>query len=251
MNTQEFAGATALITGGSRGIGRATAIALAQRGARVAVNYAANDAAAAETKQAIEALGGECILCKADVADPDAVKAMTSTALDALGSIEMLVTSAGIARVEEHRSMQFETFSNVMRTNVDGTYLPIMAVKDHMLERQRGAIVCIASIAGLRPRGRMIAYATSKAAVIALARNTAEAFAPDVRVNAVAPGLIETDMTADMDDALRASMIEQTFAKRIGRAEEIAETVAFLLSSRAGFITGQTLVVDGGRVTLP
>jgi 3-oxoacyl-[acyl-carrier protein] reductase len=126
-----------------------------------------------------------------------------------------------------------------------------MAVKDGMLERGYGRIVCISSIAGLRPRGRMITYSTSKAAVIGFARSCAEAFGPAIRVNCVAPGLIETEMGATMGPEAMQRMADEAFLKRIGQPEEIAQAVLFLLSERSSFTTGQTFVADGGRVTLP
>ena len=138
-----------------------------------------------------------------------------------------------------------------MRVNVEGTVLPVMAVKDGMLSRGRGSIVCISSIAGLRSRPRMIAYSTSKAAVIGFVRNMAGALGPAVRVNGIAPGLIKTDMTESMDPKLLADMEEEAFVKRLGVPEDISGAALFLLSDDAGFISGQTFVVDGGRVTLP
>jgi 3-oxoacyl-[acyl-carrier protein] reductase len=147
--------------------------------------------------------------------------------------------------------MNFDRWRRTMTVNVDGTYLPVMAVKDGMLERGFGRIVCISSIAGLLPRGKMIAYSVSKAAVIAFTRSCADAFGPDIRVNCVAPGLIETDMGKSVGADLMQRMRDEAFLKRIGKPEEIAETVLFLLSERSSFITGQTFVADGGRVTLP
>ena len=138
-----------------------------------------------------------------------------------------------------------------MRVNVEGTIIPVMAVKDGMLSRGRGSIVCISSIAGLRSRPRMIAYSTSKAAVIGFVRNMAGALGPAVRVNGIAPGLIKTDMTESMDPKVLADMEEEAFVKRLGVPEDISGAALFLLSDDAGFISGQTFVVDGGRVTLP
>ena len=168
-----------------------------------------------------------------------------------IGPVDLLVTAAGIAHVGDHTEIGVELWRRIMTVNVDGTFLPVMAVKDGMIERGFGRIVCIASIAGLAPRARMLPYSTSKAAVIAFARSCAQAFAPDVRVNCLAPGLIETDMSAAMDEAARAVMREAAFLKRTGKPEEMAETVRYLLSERSSFVTGQTLVADGGRVTLP
>ncbi len=135
--------------------------------------------------------------------------------------------------------------------NLDGVFLPVMAVKDGMLARGYGRIVCISSIAALRRRPRNLAYATSKAAVIAFVRNAATDLAPAVRINAIAPGLIETDMIVSMDPARREAMVRETPMGRIGQPEEIAEMTLFLLSERSSFTTGQTLIASGGRVTLP
>lgn len=251
MSNKEFAGKVALVTGGSRGIGRAICLALAQQGATVAINYGANQAAAEETRQAVTALGVRCEIYPADVSDPEQVDAMVAAVEQQLGPVDLLVTSAGIAEVNTHTELDFATWQRVMRVNLDGTFLPVMAVKDGMLARGYGRIVCIASIAGLAPRARMIAYSTSKAAVIAFLRNCAQAFAPAVRVNGLAPGLIVSDMTADMDETMKQKMMDTGMIKRMGTAEEMAETVLFLLSDRSSFTTGQTLVADGGRVTLP
>ena len=247
----ELAGRVALVTGGSRGIGRSVCLRLAREGARIALNYQRDDAAAAATQEEITSTGGTCTLCKGDVADPVAVASMVETAEQALGPIDLLVTSAGIAPIEPHDELTFESWRRVMSVNLDGTFLSVMAVKDGMIARRFGRIVCLASIAGLRPRGHLIPYATSKAAVIAFTRNCAEAFAPHVRINSVAPGLIETDMTAPFGDEAKAALIEATPMKRIGQPDEIAEMALFLLSDRSSFTTGQTLVASGGRVTVP
>ena len=247
----ELSGRVALVTGGSRGIGRSVCGRLAREGVSVALNYVRDDDAAAATRQQIVAGGGACALFKADVSDPSAVASMVESVGDSLGPIDLLVTSAGIAPKEPHSELTFDVWRRVMAINVDGTFLPVMAVKDAMIARGYGRIVCLASIAGLRPRPQLISYATSKAAVIGFARSCSEAFAPHVRVNSVAPGLIETDMTAPFGDRTHAALIEATPMKRIGQPDEIAEMVLFLLSDRSSFTTGQTLVASGGRVTLP
>ncbi len=168
-----------------------------------------------------------------------------------LGPVDLLVTSAGVVAVESHPEMKFEVWQRVMQVNLDGTYLPVMAVKDGMIERGYGRIVCVTSIAGLRPRPTFIAYSSSKAAVIGFVRSCSEAFAPDVRINAIAPGLIETDMIQAMSPERRASMVAETPLKRIGRPEEIANYTHFLPSDQANFTTGQTVVASGGRAMLP
>ena len=251
MADRGFDGQTALVTGGSRGIGRAVCTSLADSGAQVAVNFTSDEKSAAATLAEIEKRGVRGMMVKADVSDADAVTDMVAAVENELGPIDILVTSAGIVRNEEHTQMKYPDWQRMMAVNVDGTYLSVMAVKDGMLARGFGRIVCIASIAGLRPRGRMIAYSTSKAAVVGFARSCAEAFGPAIRINCVAPGLIETDMTASMDAAVKQRFADEAFLKRLGGAGEIAETVMFLLSERSSFTTGQTHVVDGGRVTLP
>jgi 3-oxoacyl-[acyl-carrier protein] reductase len=252
MAGKELEGRIALVTGGARGIGRATCVRLAQAGASVAINYARNEAAAAEAERLVKAEGAESLTVRADVSDPAAVAAMVGKVEKTLGPIDLLVTSAGIAPGEGRGEVSFEEWRRTMSVNLDGTFLPIMAVKDGMIARGFGRIVCLASIAGLRPRAAMLAYGTSKAGVIALARNCSEAFAPAIRVNSIAPGLIDTDMpAASLDPATRQRMIDATPLRRIGQAEEMAELALFLLSERSSYTTGQCYVADGGRATLP
>jgi 3-oxoacyl-[acyl-carrier protein] reductase len=252
MATKELEGRTALVTGGSRGIGRAVCVRLAEEGARVAINYAGNEAAASETRRLVEAAGGDCQVVQGDVSDPDDVARMVGETERGLGAIDLLVTSAGIAPTETRGEIAFDTWRQIMAVNLDGTFLPIMAVKDGMIARGFGRIVCFASIAGLRPRPAMLGYGTSKAAVIGFARSCSEAFAPAIRINTIAPGLIDTDMpAASLTPEVRQRMIDATPLKRIGRPEEMAELALFLLSECASYTTGQVYVADGGRVTLP
>ncbi len=252
MAAKELEGRTALVTGGARGIGRATCVRLAQEGARVAINYASNETAAREAQRLVEAEGAEALTVQADVSDPAAVAAMVAKAERGLGPVDLLVTCAGIAPTETRGEVTFETWRRVMAVNLDGTFLSIMALKDGMIARGFGRIVCFASIAGLRPRAAMLAYGTSKAGVVAFARNCSEAFAPQIRINTIAPGLIDTEMPANsLSPETRQRMIEATPLKRIGRAEEMAELALFLLSERSSYTTGQVYVADGGRATLP
>ena len=248
---QTISGSVALVTGGSRGIGRSISLALASRGIKVAVNYVSDQSAAGDVVNELRSKGGDGSAFQADVASESDVTQMVKAVESELGPIELLVTNAGIGAPTSHDDFDMETFRKIMRVNVEGTVLPVMAVKDGMLSRGRGSIVCISSIAGLRSRPGMIAYSTSKAAVIGFVRNMAGALGPDVRVNGIAPGLIKTDMTESMDAKVLADMEEEAFVKRLGVPEDISGAALFLLSDDAGFISGQTFVVDGGRVTLP
>ena len=240
---------TALVTGGSRGIGRAICLRLAECGARIAINYARDAAAAMAVRDLITDAGGQAMTIQADVSDPGQVADMVDQAAAALGPVDLLVCNAGIGA--KGAPFSHESWRAVQSVNVDGTILPIMAVKDGMIARHYGRIVCIASIAGLRPRPQNVAYATSKATVIAFVRNFAPLIAPHVRLNAIAPGLIETDMIVAMDQERRQRMIAETPLGRIGEASEIAEMAHFLLSDRSSYTTGQTLVASGGRVSVP
>lgn len=251
MADGEFKRRTALVTGGSRGIGRAICVRLAQEGADVAVNYAGNQAAAAETAALVEGEGGRSMIVQADVSVPEQVDAMVAKVEAELGPVDLMVANAGIGDAVPHDKLDFAAWRRTMATNVDGVFLSIAAVKDGMMARKYGRIVCIASIAGLFARPMMIDYAVSKAAVIAIARNFAPALAPDVRINAVAPGLTDTDMVAASDPVWRQSVIDDTPLQRMATPEEIAEMVLFQLSDRSSFTTGQTMVASGGRVMVP
>ena len=251
MANKEFDGKVALITGASRGIGRAIAIKLAANGASIAINYNKNEKAAIETKKLVDNYQVPSFIIKANVADISDVKNMIKESEKHLGPIDLLVTNAGIAETEEVLDMSYKTWKEIMAINVDGTLLPILELLPGMIDRNYGRIVCISSIAGIGMRPQLVSYGTSKAAVMALVRNFAGAIAPQVRINSVAPGLIETDMIQVMSEEKRKKMIEDTPLKRIGKPEEIAETVLYLLSERSSYTTGQTLVSDGGRVPLP
>lgn len=251
VTEKEFTGRTALVTGGSRGIGRAVCVRLAQEGADVAVNFVGNRAAAEETCGLLEHEGVRAMAVQADVSAADEVAAMVATVEAELGPVDLLVANAGIAEAGSHDKLDYGMWRRTMAINVDGVFLSIAAVKDGMIARRYGRIVCMASIAGLFARPTLIDYAVSKSAVIAIVRNFAPALAPDVRINAVAPGLTETDMADGLDPVLRQAAIDSTPLKRIGAPEEIAEMVLFQLSDRSSFTTGQTMVASGGRVTLP
>jgi len=252
MKNIEFKGKVALITGASRGIGKAIAIELAKNGADIAINYNSNLKSAKETQKLVNKTGVKSEIIKADVSKEKSVKSLIKQTEKKLGPIDLLVTNAGIALLSKNPlKLDYKIWKKTMSTNVDGTLLPIKEVLPGMLKRKYGRIVCLSSIAGLGMRPNMITYGTSKAAVIALVRNLSAAVAPHIRINSVAPGLIETDMIESLDKKTRKNMIENTPLKRIGKPQDIANSVCYLLSDRSDYTTGQTIVTDGGRVPLP
>ena len=251
MSAKDLAGKTALITGGSRGIGRAIALKLARHGANIAINYLNRDDDAFQARELVRKQGVECVLVKGDISDPASVETVVARTREALGPIGILVANAAISILETHAEISWETWKKTMSINLDGTFLPIMAVKDEMLANRYGRILCLSSVAALRPRQKQIHYASSKAAILALVRCCAEAFAPDVRVNCIAPGLIETEMGALLGPDTIRGIMEATPLGRLGQPEEIANVAYFLLSDLSSFMTGQTLAVSGGRIMLP
>ena len=224
---------------------------LARSGANIAINYLSREQDALEAKQAVEQEGAKCILVQGDVADPEAVQHVAAATREAFGPIGLLVLSAGLSILESHQDISWETWKKTMAVNLDGVFLPIMAVKDEMLAERWGRVVCLSSVAALRPRKMQIHYASSKAALIALTRCCAEAFAPHVRVNCIAPGLVKTEMGALLGPAATEKVINDTPLGRLAEPEEIANVVYFLLSDLSSFMTGQTIPVSGGRVMLP
>jgi 3-oxoacyl-[acyl-carrier protein] reductase len=251
MIEKDLSGRTALITGGSRGIGRAIALKLARHGADIAVNYLSRDEDAIAAKELVEKEGVKCVLVKGDVSEPASVEEMVARTRETLGGIAILVANAAVSILESHNQISWETWKRTLSINLDGTFLTIMAVKDGMLAKRYGRIVCISSVAALRPRQLQLHYASSKAGVIALVRCCAEAFAPHVRINCIAPGLVETEMGALLGPKAIQSIVEATPLGRLGQPEEIANVAYFLLSDQSSFMTGQTLAVSGGRVMLP
>ena len=255
MSEKDLSGRVALVTGGSRGIGRAICRRLAQAGAWVAINHSASDEAAAETLAEIGADGGEGGVYRADVSSFEATDTMFRQIEADRGAVDLLVTNAGIASFQDDANMPVDLWRRILSVNLDGTFHCVWRAKAGMQALGDGRIVCISSINGLAPStmrsDRLIAYGTSKSAIIGFSRNCAVAFGPAIRVNCVAPGLIDTDMTSGMSDEMRAHIIASTPAGRAGIPDDIAALTYFLLSDAAGFITGQTCVASGGLVTLP
>jgi 3-oxoacyl-[acyl-carrier protein] reductase len=252
MTQPVFAKKTALVTGGSRGIGRAVSQRLASEGARIAINYHSRDKEAAQLVAEIEAAGGKAVAIRGDVSSPTEASRIVAEAREAFGPIDILVHSAGISFVEPASEVTWETWKRTMDVNLDGTFNMVYAVKDEMIERQFGRIVTVSSIAALRERENQVHYSASKAAVIALTRCCSQAWARhNIRINCVCPGLTETEMAHTLSDEARAHIIENTPMRRIGRPEELAALVRFLVSDESSYTTGQTIVASGGRVLLP
>jgi 3-oxoacyl-[acyl-carrier protein] reductase len=252
MSENWFQGRTALVTGGARGIGRAVCETLARRGARVALNYRSSHVAAQQVVNAINTKGGEAVAFRADVADGDQVTAMVRDVSNRLGPVELLVNNAAVFHLLPPGEVPRDVWQQTLDVNLTGAFLVTWAVKDSMIARGFGRIVNVSSIGGLRSRPRSIAYSVSKAGLIALTRCCAEAWAKhNIRVNAVAPGLVETEMIAGAEPELVEKLVGETPLGRIGQPSDIASAVAFLLSDESSFITGQTLVACGGRVMLP
>jgi 3-oxoacyl-[acyl-carrier protein] reductase len=252
MREEEFENRTALVTGGSRGIGRACCLRLAKAGARVAINYHTREDDARETARLVKKAGGVAMIVQANVADERSVAAMVARVNEQLGPVEMLVNNAGIFEYVGHEATTLDQWKRTLDVNLTGTYLVTWGVKEQMIARKFGRIVNVSSIAALRARPQAIAYAASKAGVVAFTKSAAEALiAYNIRINAVAPGLIETEILEDVDESTLARLIEETPMNRIGQADEIADVVHFLLSDASRFMMGQTLVASGGRVMLP
>jgi 3-oxoacyl-[acyl-carrier protein] reductase len=249
---EAFAGRVALITGGSRGIGRATALRLAREGADVALSYVSRVQEAQEVVTEIESLGRRALAVPCDVAKPDQVQRLADETRARLGPIDLLVHSGAISNICDHTQLTYDIWRETIDVNLTGTYLVVFAVKDEMIRRRFGRIVTLSSIAALHPRKLQVHYSAAKMGVIALTRCCAEAFAPhNVRINCVAPGLIETEMAHVLPDEMIATVIQGTPMGRVGQPEEVAATIRFLLSEESSYLTGQTLVPSGGRVMVP
>ena len=240
---------TALVTGASRGIGRAIALALAKEGYAVAVNYAGNQAAAESVKNEIENAGGKAILLQGDVSSAEDVEKIFATIKEEFGFLDVLVNNAGITRDSLFIRMKEEQWDEVIDTDLKSNFLTVKAAGTMMMRRKKGAIINIASVSGIVGNIGQLNYSAAKAGVIGLTKTAARELAPrGIRVNAVAPGFTLTDMTETIPEDVKNGMLHAIPLGRFGQAEEIAKAVAFLASDNASYITGQVLKVDGGMV---
>ena len=247
----DLSGRTAVVTGGSRGIGRAIVVRLAQQGADVVFSYRGNAAAAAETVASVAALGRTAIAFQGDVTDPASAEGLVRTALDAFGKVDILVNNAGVTRDDLIMRMSLDAWREVLETNLFGAFYAIKAVTRPMLKAKRGRIINITSVSGQAGQTGQANYSAAKAGLIGLTKATARELASrGITANAVAPGFVLTELTRDLPEALQAQITAATPLGRFGTTDEIANAVAFLASDEAAYITGQVLAVDGGLVMM-
>lgn len=240
-------GQVAVVTGGSRGIGRAVALKLAENGADVAVVYAGNERAAQETRSRIEALGAKCTAYRCDVSDFAETKKLVDAVLAEFGRIDILVNDAGITRDGLVATMKERDFDDVVAVDLKGAFNMIKHCYHHFLHRRSGRIVNISSVAGLTGNAGQANYASAKAGLIGLTKTVAKELAGrGVTCNAIAPGIIDTDMTQKMTDKARQAVLAAVPMKRAGRPEDVAALAAFLADEGSAYITGEVIRVDGG-----
>jgi 3-oxoacyl-[acyl-carrier protein] reductase len=240
-------GRVAVVTGGGRGIGRAVAVRLANEGANVAISYRSNDVAAEAVAEEVRAAGAQCEIFKGDVASPEDVDALFKGVGEAFGPVEILVNNAGLTRDNLMMRMKESEFDEVLSTNLKGTYLCTRAALRPMIRARWGRIVNVSSVVGLVGNAGQANYAASKAGIIGFTKSVAREVAQrGITANVVAPGYVETELTSSLSEEVKDQIRGQVPAGRFAEAEEVAEVVAFLAGEGAGYITGQTVAVDGG-----
>lgn len=242
-------GKIALVTGSSRGIGRAVAVKLAKAGYDLCINYEKRDDKAEETAEMVRSLGRRAVTFKADVSDREAVGRMFAFVRENLGEVDLLVSNAGIAGQVQIQDLTKERWDRFFAVNVNGAFNTVQCAIPHMLHEKKGCIITVSSMWGLRGASCESAYSATKAALIGFTRSLANELAPSgIRVNCVAPGVIDTDMLDELPDQIKDTLADETPLGRLGTPEDIANVVSFLASEGAGFITGQVITSDGGFI---
>lgn len=246
---RKLEGKVAVVTGASRGIGRAIALKLAEEGAKVVVNYSGSQAKAEEVVAMIQENGGEAIAVQASVSQTEEVTALMDAAVKTYGSLDILVNNAGITKDNLIMRMKEDEWDDVLNTNLKGVFLCTKAVTRQMMKQRAGRIINISSIVGVAGNAGQANYVAAKAGVIGLTKTTAKELASrNILVNAIAPGFIETEMTEQLPEDIKQGMLTQIPLAKLGQPEDIAKAVAFLASEDANYMTGQTLHIDGGMV---
>jgi 3-oxoacyl-[acyl-carrier protein] reductase len=249
MDNADLKGKVSLVTGASRGLGRAIALKLAALGSRVAVNYLASDREAASLAEQIKGMGGEALLARADVADAQAVRAMVREIVSKWGKIDILVNNAGIVKDDLLLRMSDQAWDAVLNTNLRGAYLCTKFAVRSMMEHEWGRVINVASLAGLVGNMGQANYSAAKGGLIAFTKSVArELGSRNITANAVAPGFITTEMTEKLPPEVRESILARIPLQRYGTPDDVAELVAFLSSERAGYITAQVICIDGGVI---
>lgn len=240
-------GKTAIVTGGGRGIGRAICLEFAAQGANVVINYAGNSEAAEKTAADCQALGAKAAIIKADVSKAEDVDAIFALAVEEFGRVDILVNNAGVTKDKLIMAMNEEDFDKVVDTNLKGAFLCMKAASKLMMKQRGGRIINMSSVVGVRGNAGQVNYSASKAGIIGMTKSLAKELAGrNVTVNAIAPGFIDTDMTAVLSDKVKEAILGDIPMKKLGKPEDIAKTAAFFAQDEAGYITGQVICVDGG-----
>ena len=240
---------TVFVTGGSRGIGKEVALEFAENGYNVVINYVSSKTNVEELKSEFESKGVKTLIMQADVTDKEAIDEVVKKAIEEFGSIDVLVNNAGITRDNLLMRMSEEEFDKVIEINLKGTYIVTKAVTKYMMKKRKGSIINLSSVVGVAGNAGQCNYSASKAGIIGFTKSVAKELASrNIRSNAVAPGFIETDMTAVLSDEVKESIHNQIPLKRMGTAKEVANLIYFLGSEESSYITGQVINIDGGMV---
>ena len=240
---------TVFVTGASRGIGKEVALKFADKGYNIVINYVSSKTNVEELKEEFEKKGVKALIMQADVTNKEAIEELVKKAIEEFGQIDVLVNNAGITKDNLLMRMSEEEFDKVIEINLKGTYIVTKAVTKYMMKKRKGSIINLSSVVGVAGNAGQCNYAASKAGIIGFTKSVAKELASrNIRANAVAPGFIETDMTAILSDEVKENIHNQIPLKRMGTAKEVADLIYFLGSDESAYITGQVINIDGGMV---